>query len=272
MWINKSLKTLPKIIFTGRVRNFQRAAVAQDGALQIDAGATYEQAEAALTALHPDIAEVLSRLGSRQIRAVGTIGGNIANGSPIGDMAPILIALDAKLMLRLGDQHRTIALESFFIDYGRQDLAVGELVVGVSIPAQGQQNQFRCYKISKRFDQDISSLLAAIRLTFSADRISAARIAFGGMAATPKRAPHTEQALTGLRLDDVQAIEHAAGKLQQDFQPLSDMRASASYRMDVAMALIVKAAFEMRHAAISADAEAPVLTRIRSAERSSVVS
>lgn len=269
LWINKSLKTLPRIIFTGRVRNFQRTMVEKDGSLHIDAGATYAQAEALLGSLHPDIAEVLNRLGSKQIRAVGTIGGNIANGSPIGDMAPMLIALDAKLLLRRGDQHRTIALESFFIDYAKQDLAAGELVVGVSIPPQGHQSQFRCYKVSKRFDQDISSLLAAIRLTFNGDRISEARIAFGGMAATPKRAANTERALIGSRLDDAQASEAAIGQLQQDYQPLSDMRASAGYRMDAASAIIGKALFEMRHGAAGTDTATPVLTRIKGTEQSS---
>ena len=198
LWITKQLRTIPKIIHTGRVRALHE--IKDDGRkIRIGAAATYAEAEQALASIDDDVGELLRRLGSKQVRASGTIGGNIANGSPIGDTPPLLIALDAKLHLRKGRVRRTIALEDFFIAYGKQDRAPGELVTGVTAPRLNKSQRLRCYKISKRFDQDISAVLGAVRLTLRGGRITEARIAFGGMAATPKRAKAAEQALRGMR-------------------------------------------------------------------------
>jgi xanthine dehydrogenase small subunit len=244
LWITKQLRDLPKIIHTGRAGGF--AEIATTGkALRIGAGATYADAFDALSAIDPDMSEILRRLGSKQVRASGTIGGNIANGSPIGDSPPLLIALGAELELLNGAKRRSMPLEDFFIDYGKQDRAKGELVAAVTVPRLGKGMHFRAYKISKRFDQDISALLGAFRVTLAGGKIGDARIAFGGMAATPKRAKATEAALAGISPDDEAAVMVAARALETDYRPISDMRASAGYRMQVAKNLLVKAMAEI---------------------------
>jgi hypothetical protein len=144
---------------------------------------------------HPSFAEMIRRYGSVQVRNAATVGGNIANGSPIGDSPPALIALGATLHLRKGDSRRTLPLEDFFLDYGKQDRAPGEFVEAVSIPVQ--PDRLRVYKLSKRFDQDISAVCGAFNVTVEDGTVTAARIAFGGMAGTPKRATHVEAALIG---------------------------------------------------------------------------
>ena len=188
---------------------------------------------------------MLRRLGSKQVRATGTVGGNIANGSPIGDSPPVLIALGATIELRHGDARRTLALEDFFLDYGRQDRAPGEILTRITVPRLAVDERFRCYKISKRFDQDISALLGAFRLRVRRGRVADARIAFGGMAATPKRAPATERAAAGLRLRDPASWPAAADALAEDFSPIDDHRASAGYRLRVARSLLLKALAEI---------------------------
>lgn len=244
LWITKQLRDLPKIIHTGRAAGFADV-VETSAAVRIGGGATYAQAWDALAGIDPDVAEVLRRLGSRQVRASGTVGGNIANGSPIGDTPPMLIALGAELELLKGTARRTLALEDFFLAYGRQDRGQGELVSAVTVPRLAPGQHFRAYKISKRFDQDISALLGAFRLTVERGRIREARIAFGGMAATPKRAPATETALAGLALSDPSTWAPAMEALERDYRPISDMRASAGYRMTVARNLLTKALHEI---------------------------
>ena len=185
---------------------------------------------------------MLSRYGSEQVRAAATIGGNIANGSPIGDGPPALIALGATLHLRRGSARRAMALEDFFLAYRKQDRQPGEFVEAVSIPhlkAQGQPDRLRCYKISKRFDQDISAVCGCFNITVAEGKVTAARIAFGGMAGTPKRARGVEAALIGQSWTEKQVMQ-ARALLVQDFEPLSDMRGSAAYRMEVAGNLLVR--------------------------------
>lgn len=244
LWITKQLRDIPKIIYTGRADDFAQVKK-QSGGLRIGAGATYADAYDALSAIDADIGEILRRLGSRQVRASGTIGGNIANGSPIGDMPPLLIALGSELELTKGKKSRIIPLEAFFIDYGKQDLAPGELVCAVNVPTLKRNQHFRAYKMSKRYDQDISSVLAAFRFTVSKGKITDARIAFGGMAATPKRGKLSENVLTGISPADEQNVEDAVNALAEDFQPITDMRASADYRMKVAGNLLRKALIEI---------------------------
>jgi len=173
------------------------------------------------------------------VRAMGTVGGNVANGSPIGDTPPVLIALGARLTLRKGSARRTIPLEEFFVDYGEQDRAPGEFVESIRIPAPDPDTLHAAYKISKRRDEDISSVCAAFGVTLHAGRITAARLAFGGMAATPKRAARAEAALTGQPWTRATVV--AAGEaLAQDFTPLTDMRASSEYRATVARNLLLR--------------------------------
>ena len=244
LWITKQLRELPRIVHTGRVASLHEVRETEDR-VEIGAAATYTEAEAALGGIDPDVGEMLRRLGSKQVRATGTVGGNIANGSPIGDSPPVLIALGATIELRHGDARRTLALEDFFLDYGRQDRAPGEILTRITVPRLGSDEHFRCYKISKRFDQDISALLGAFRFRIRRGRVVDSRIAYGGMAATPKRAPATESAVTGLRLRDPASWPGAAAALAEDFSPIDDHRASAGYRMRVARSLLLKALAEI---------------------------
>jgi len=242
--INKQLRDLPKIIHIGRVRGFDR--IEDTGyELLVGGAATYAQAEPHFRMLDPDLGELLRRLGSKQVRASGTVVGNVANGSPIGDTPPALIALGATLELRKGKRVRTMPVEEFFVEYGKQNRTPGELVTGLLIPKLNAGHIFRCYKVSKRFDQDISSVMGAFRFTIAEDgSISEARIAFGGMAPTPKRARGAENALGGAMLRDSRAWARAFAALRDDFAPIDDHRASSRYRTETAHALLGKALIE----------------------------
>jgi xanthine dehydrogenase small subunit len=244
LWITKKLQTLPKIIWLGRVRGL---AAIEDGPDTVTFGAmaTHEAALPHLAAIDPDFGELLRRFAGKQVRTVGTIGGNIANGSPIGDTPPALIALGATLTLQKGHTERELALEDFFLAYGKQDRAAGEFVRSVRVPKLTAAERFRCYKISKRFDQDISAVMGAFRFTIAGSRIEQARIAFGGMAATPKRARAAEAALAGADLAADSSWEPALAALARDYTPITDQRASAGYRHDIARALLRKALIEV---------------------------
>ena len=254
LWITKQMRTLPKIIHLGRVAGLADIRETERG-FHIGAAVTCARAEHAMAAIDPDLVELFRRFGGKQVRAVGTLGGNIANGSPIGDSMPALIALGTTLHLRRGEETRSIALEDFFLDYGKQDRAAGEFVTGIDVPRLESDQVFRCYKISKRIDQDISAILGAFRFTLEDRRLTDARAAFGGMAATPKRAAATEAALEGLRLDNSQDWDAACEALASDFRPIDDMRASARYRLETAQALLRKALHE-------AGGEASAATRL----------
>ena len=171
------------------------------------------------------------------MRNAGTIGGNVANGSPIGDCPPALIALGAELTLQCGFETRKISVEDFFITYGKQDIKLGEFVRSIFIP--DQPDQLKCYKLSKRFDQDISAVCGCFYVTVKDGIVSDARIAFGGMAGTPMRAKAMEQALISKAWTS-ETIADTMAKLTQDFTPLSDMRASAEYRMKSAQGMLMR--------------------------------
>ena len=243
LWITKQLRGLPKIIHVSGVAELHEIADGRD-MLSLGAAVTFAEAEPYLAAIDADFGETLRRIGAKQVRASGTVGGNIANGSPIGDTPPMLIALGATLHLRHGETARQMPLEDFFIAYGKQDRKPGELVWRIDVPKLKPNEVVRSYKISKRFDQDISAVMAAFKFTLEGKRIAAARIAFGGMAATPKRASRAEAALTGAALDNAASWSNAILALAEDYQPISDMRASAGYRMDAAQALLRKALIE----------------------------
>ncbi len=243
LWVTKARRNLPKVIFLNRVRDLT-SIKRSEHELIIGACVTYSGAIGILAQAYPDLGELVRRIGAVQVRNAGTIGGNIANGSPIGDMPPALIALDAKLVLRHGMQRRTVSLEDFFLAYGRQDRKPGEFIEAVHVPLSAAANELKCYKISKRFDQDISALCGCFNIKMSNDRVIAARIAFGGMAATPKRALSVEAALIGKRWDRP-TVELAMQEFTKDFTPISDMRASADYRLRVAQNLLLKCFIEM---------------------------
>jgi xanthine dehydrogenase small subunit len=243
LWITKGMAELDKIIWLGRVSGLD---VIDDGpeSLAIGATATHAAAHPFLARIDPDLGELMRRFGSAQVRASGTVGGNIANGSPIGDLAPAFIALGSELELRRGETTRTLPLESFFIAYRRQDRLPGEFLRRVTVPKLKENQVFRAYKVSKRFDEDISAAMGAFRFTLDGRRIAEARVAFGGMAAIPKRAAETERALAGLSLDDPSSWGEALAAIGRDYQPLDDHRASAAYRATVARNLLFKALSE----------------------------
>jgi xanthine dehydrogenase small subunit len=244
LWITKQFRNLQKIIHIGRARGLDR--IEDTGyELIVGAAATYAEVEPYFAALDPDLGELLRRLGSKQVRASGTLCGNVANGSPIGDTPPALIALGATVELRKGKRVRTMPVEEFYVDYGKQARVPGELVSSLSIPKLDTSHVFRCYKVAKRFDQDIASVMGAFRLTIGEEgAIKEARVAFGGMAGVPKRAAGTEMALRGAALRDSRAWARAFAALREDYQPIDDHRASARYRAETAHALLGKALIE----------------------------
>jgi len=236
LWVTKQHRRLATLIDISRISDLARLEETAD-ALTIGANVTHRQATAALARLHPDLGELMRRFASIQIRNAGTVGGNIANGSPIGDLPPALMALGATLRLRRGQERREMPLGDFFIAYGKQDRRPGEFVESVLVPKLQSDVRFACYKLSKRFDQDISAVMAAFRLRLDGDRVGEARLAFGGMAATPKRARAAEAALTG-RPFNSDTVQQAAAALANDFAPITDMRASAGYRLKAAQNLV----------------------------------
>jgi xanthine dehydrogenase small subunit len=234
LWVTKQLRDLALVAFLNGVEDLKGIEL-QGGQRHVGACVTIAALRAAVADRLPSFAELLRRYASEQVRNAATIGGNIANGSPIGDGPPALIALGATLHLRRGDEMRSLPLEDFFLDYRKQDRKPGEFVAGVSFPDTAPS--LRCYKISKRFDQDISAVCGCFNVTVEGGRATSARIAFGGMAGVPKRAAKAEAALIG-RDWTAATIEAAAQAMAGDFTPLSDMRASAAYRMQVAQNLL----------------------------------
>ena len=244
LWVNKQFRDLGDIIYLGDVQELKTVEEAGD-VLRIGAGASLEAAFTALGARVPALQDVWLRFASPPIRNAGTMGGNVANGSPIGDSPPVLMALDAQLVLRRGERVRSMPLLEFYVDYMKNRLEAGEFVQALEVPLAALQRNVRVYKISKRFDSDISALCAAFAVQLDGDRISQLRLAFGGMAAIVKRAAKAEAALVGKRWD-ASAVAAAKAALAEDFAPLSDMRASADYRMQVAQNLLTRFWLETR--------------------------
>jgi xanthine dehydrogenase small subunit len=197
-----------------------------------------------LEAHFPNLAKLIRRIGSVQIRNLGTMGGNVCNASPIGDSAPCLIALGATLCLRSAAGEREIPIDEFFIGYRKTQLQHGEYLKSIRIPYLAPNQSFHAYKLAKRFDQDISAVAAGFCLTVEGGVISGARVGFGGMAATPLRALEIEAALTGEACTEA-AFEAAAGQVSNIFQPISDFRASAGYRLDAAAGFLRRLGAEL---------------------------
>ncbi|NMA98900.1 MAG: xanthine dehydrogenase small subunit [Phyllobacteriaceae bacterium] len=237
LWVTKFMRQIGPVIFVGHLQELRRTEIA-DGAVKFFAGVSYSEAQPLIVQHFPHLRELWGRFAGEQVRNMGTIGGNIANGSPIGDTPPPFITLGARLTLRKGDVRREMALEDFFIAYGKQDRQPGEFVESVSIPLLPAGEHFATYKISKRRDEDISALCGAFRLKLGADgRVESTRIAFGGMAATPKRAMAVEAALVG-KSWSADTVEAAMAVFGEDYQPITDMRASAEYRLLTAKNLL----------------------------------
>ncbi|AYG69174.1 MULTISPECIES: xanthine dehydrogenase small subunit [unclassified Rhizobium] len=239
LWVTKHMRDISPVIFIAGLQELKSIGV-KDDVITIGAGITYSEAIATLSRHIPALGPLIARIGGQQVRNMGTIGGNIANGSPIGDTPPPLIALGTSLTLRKGETRRTIALEDFFIAYGKQDRKPGEFVEAVHIPVPAAGENFAVYKVTKRRDEDITATLGAFRLQLAADgTVAGIWIAYGGMAATPKRAFAVEQALLGQPWNE-KTVETAMEKYAEDYAPLTDMRATAEYRALAAKNLLLR--------------------------------
>jgi xanthine dehydrogenase small subunit len=236
LWVTKELRDLPAMIYLGDVGELKQVRDA-DGALEIGAAVSLADGYAALVRRYPMLAEMAERFASPPVRHSGTLVGNLANGSPIGDSMPILIALGATLKLRRGKRIRSMPLEDLYLGYRKTALESAEFIAAVSIPKPVPGRLVATYKVSKRIDQDISAVCAAFAIDVHEGAVRTARIAFGGMAATPKRAAHLEAALTGQSWS-LATVESAMPALEKDFQPITDMRASGTYRARVAANLL----------------------------------
>ncbi|YBV98176.1 xanthine dehydrogenase small subunit [Phyllobacteriaceae bacterium JZ32] len=201
--------------------------------LAFGAAVTWEEVLARVASLYPSFATLIRRFGSTQIRSMGTVGGNIGTASPIGDGPPALIALGAEIELASLDGRRVMPLEDFFLDYRKTALKPDEVIASVRIPRPAAGQDFRVYKISKRYDQDISTVCGAFSVVREDGIVISARIAFGGMAAIPKRVREAEAALIGRQLAE-EAGRACAAAIRDAFSPLSDWRGSAQYRRMVA--------------------------------------
>nr|WP_214658309.1 xanthine dehydrogenase small subunit [Pseudomonas folii] len=237
-------RPLPVMIYVGNVAELKRIEHFDDR-LEIGAATPLTDCYAALSAEYPDFGELLQRFASLQIRNQGTLGGNIGNASPIGDSPPLLIALGAQIVLRKGDTRRTLALEDYFIDYRVTARQESEFIETIVVPKAKAQQAFRAYKVSKRLDDDISAVCAAFNLHVENGSIVDARVAYGGMAAIPRRAAACERALIGSPWTSA-TVEAACGALAEDFTPLSDFRASKEYRLLSAQNLLRKCFIELQ--------------------------
>jgi xanthine dehydrogenase small subunit len=237
LWVTKFMRDIAPVVHLSHLDELRRITVDEAG-ITFGAGVSYTESFPLISKRFPQLIELWNRIGGQQVRNMGTIGGNIANGSPIGDTPPALIALGASVVLRKGKVSRTVPLESYFIEYGKQDRQPGEFVEAVRIPFVSENARYAVYKITKRLDEDISAVCGAFRLVFNENgKVSDAVIAFGGMAGTPKRAGHAEAALSGADWTEA-TVDAAMAALGKDYTPLTDWRASADYRLLVAKNLL----------------------------------
>lgn len=237
LWVTKFMREIGPVVFLSHLDDLRQISEGGDG-LTLGAGVSYTEAYPAIIRHFSQLTELWNRIGGQQVRNMGTVGGNVANGSPIGDTPPALIGLGATVLLRKGKIRRSVPIENYFIEYGKQDRSLGEFVEAIQIPYLGADDLYGVYKISKRLDEDISSVCGAFRIVLDErGRVKSAVIAFGGMAGTPKRAGAVEQALVGAVWDEG-AIEKAIAAFSDDFTPLTDWRASADYRLLVAKNLL----------------------------------
>ncbi|MFW5679599.1 MAG: FAD binding domain-containing protein, partial [Pseudomonadota bacterium] len=232
------LREYDRIVHLGAVEELRRIETG-DGHLRIGAGATYTDLLPHAERHWPAFGDLLRRLGSEPIRNSATLGGNLGSASPIGDTLPVLLALGASLVLRHGARRWTLPVDAFFLDYKRTALPKGGFVERIDLPLPTPDLHLDVAKVSKRFDQDISAVLLATAVRHDGRTIQEARIAAGGMAAIPKRAPVAEAVLGGALLEAV-SFERAAAALEQEFRPLTDMRATAAYRLEAARAALIR--------------------------------
>ena len=239
LWVTKQMRKLNPMVFINHLEELQTITETENGFI-IGAGVTYSEALPALSKAIPAFSRLIFRIGGEQVRNMGTIGGNVANGSPIGDTPPALIALGATLTLQSADGVRTLALQDYFLDYGKQDRKPGEFVLSLTVPKPAAGSHFAIYKIAKRREEDISAVCGAFYLTLADDgTVDTIRIAYGGMAGIPKRASHVEEALAG-RPWNSETVDMARAMFENDYTPMTDMRATAAYRMLTAKNLLTR--------------------------------
>ena len=231
LWVTKQHRVLTTVVYTGQVRELRNLSVT-DSYIEIGAAVSLSDAVPVIVEHYPRLHELFIRFASPPIRNAGTLGGNVANGSPIGDSMPALMAAGTTLVLNSSAGSRELSLDDFYHDYMVNDLQPGEFVKSLRVPLPDSGTELYSYKISKRFDQDISAVCAAFRLKIEDGKVSDTCIAFGGMAATIRRAPKCEQALQGQAWNEA-TVERAMAALADDFVPIGDMRASADYRQRV---------------------------------------
>ena len=244
LWVTKQYRELDSLIYTGEVEGLADISKS-DTHLEIGGAATFSDAMSAILEHYPLLDEMLRRFASPPIRNSATLGGNVANGSPIGDSMPALMAAGASIVIRSGAGSRELALDEFYRGYQVNDLRPGEFIERIRLPLPGPDTRLYCYKLSKRFDQDISALCMACRLEFEDDRVRSIRIACGGLATTVKRATHCEQALAGRSWTE-DTIAEGMAAFARDFEPITDMRASASYRLRCGQNLLRRLYLETR--------------------------
>lgn len=234
--ITQSLREFDTLVYTGRVEEML-SIIETPESIRIGAAVTYSDCKEILCREYPDLHELIERLGSRQIRNQGTLGGNVGNASPIGDMPPVLIALKAQLVLRSASGSRTLAVEDYFVRYKVTAQRPGEFIESITIPRAEQGLIFRAYKISKRLEDDISAICAVFYLSIKNGVVVYASIAFGGMAEIPKRAECCEKTLINQPWNEA-TVATAMTALANDYTPISDFRATAAYRTQVSQNLL----------------------------------
>ena len=241
--VTKERKDINSVIYMGSIKDLNYIKNYEEY-IEVGASTPLIDFETYIKTFYPDFTKILKRYGSPQIRNVGTVAGNIATASPIGDCLPLLLALNAQIILKDFKKTKVLPLENFFISYRKTKLKKGQFINSIKIPVL-KKSIFKAYKVSKRYDDDISSVCAAFNLGLIKNKIETIRIAYGGMATTPKRAIFCEKILLNSFITD-KVIKKAKTALEKDFQPISDMRASGLYRMEIAKNLLEKCFIEIK--------------------------
>ena len=243
--VTQQLKNLDRIIYLGAVKELQEIDVTDDY-YEIGSAVSLVQFDQLISEEYPELSALLKRFGSRQVRNNGTVGGNIANASPIGDLPPVLLSLGASITLQSRSGIRTVSLDEFFIDYRKTAMQPGEFLRSIIIPRNSGSRNLKIYKISKRIDDDISAMCFSCCIEIVDHKVNHIRIACGGMAAIPKRAFQCEQAISGNKWD-MDTLKNARLAIDQDYNPIDDVRASASYRKEVSRNLLERMYLELQN-------------------------
>ena len=241
--VTKGRKDINNIISLNLIKEL-KFIKERNGNIEVGAATSLIEFELFIKKYYPDFNAILKRYGSVQIRNVATIAGNIATASPIGDTLPLLLSLDAKVVLQKISKKTILPLNNFFVSYRKTKLKKGQFIHSIIIPIF-KKNIFKAYKISKRIDDDISSVCASFNLEINNKKIKNIKIAYGGMAPIPKRAINCEKTLINSNLSE-EIFEKAKKNLEKDFSPINDTRASKSYRMEVAKNLLMKCFIEIK--------------------------